>query len=84
MILLCGRYEGFDHRVVELLNPTEISVGDYVLNGGEVAAMVLVDAAIRMIPGVLGTKRAAGKTRSLAATGSWNSLNILAPGNTAD
>ncbi len=84
MILLCGRYEGFDHRVVELLNPTEISVGDYVLNGGEVAAMVLVDAAIRMIPGVLGMKRAAGKIPSLEETGSWNSLNIPAHGNTAD
>ena len=54
LILLCGRYEGFDHRVIDLLKPVEISVGDYVLNGGEVAAMVLVDAAIRMIPGVLG------------------------------
>ena len=54
LILLCGRYEGFDQRVVDLLQPDEISVGDYVLNGGEVAAMVVIDAAIRLVPGVLG------------------------------
>jgi tRNA (guanine37-N1)-methyltransferase len=54
MIVLCGRYEGFDQRVVEILNPMEISIGDYILNGGEVAAMVLVDSLVRMVPGVLG------------------------------
>ena len=54
MILLCGRYEGFDQRVIDILNPIELSVGDYVLNGGEVAAMVIVDTTVRMIPGVLG------------------------------
>ncbi len=54
IILLCGRYEGFDQRVIDLLQPLELSIGDYVLNGGEVAAMVVVDATIRMIPGVLG------------------------------
>jgi tRNA (guanine37-N1)-methyltransferase len=54
LILLCGRYEGFDQRVIDLLQPLELSIGDYVLNGGEVAAMVVVDAAIRMVPGVLG------------------------------
>jgi tRNA (guanine37-N1)-methyltransferase len=54
IILLCGRYEGFDQRVIDILNPVEISIGDYVLNGGEVASMVLVDSTIRMIPGVLG------------------------------
>jgi tRNA (guanine37-N1)-methyltransferase len=54
VILLCGRYEGFDQRVTDILNPIEMSIGDYVLNGGEVAAMVFVDATIRMIPGVLG------------------------------
>ena len=53
-VLLCGRYEGFDQRVNDILQPREISVGDYVLNGGEVAAMVLIDAMIRMVPGVLG------------------------------
>jgi tRNA (guanine37-N1)-methyltransferase len=54
VLLLCGRYEGFDQRVVEILCPDEISIGDYVLNGGEVAAMVVVDAVIRLVPGVLG------------------------------
>jgi tRNA (guanine37-N1)-methyltransferase len=54
LLLLCGRYEGFDERVRLLLQPEEISIGDYVLNGGEVAAMVIIDAVIRLVPGVLG------------------------------
>ncbi len=54
LILVCGRYEGFDERVRLILRPQEISIGDYVLNGGEVAAMVVVDAVIRLVPGVLG------------------------------
>lgn len=54
LVLLCGRYEGFDERAVDLLRPEEISIGDYVLNGGEVAAMVLLEAVMRLIPGVLG------------------------------
>lgn len=54
LILLCGRYEGFDQRVIDLLQPEEISIGDYVLNGGEVAAMVVIDAVIRLVPEVLG------------------------------
>lgn len=54
LLLLCGRYEGFDQRVIDILRPEELSVGDYVLNGGEVAAMVVIDAVIRLIPGVLG------------------------------
>lgn len=53
-IFLCGRYEGFDQRVIDILQPEEISIGDFVLNGGEVAAMVLIDTLIRMVPGVLG------------------------------
>lgn len=57
MILLCGRYEGFDQRVIDILQPLEISIGDYILNGGEVASMVLVDSLVRMIPGVLGDER---------------------------
>jgi len=59
LVLLCGRYEGFDDRVRQLLEPDEISIGDYVLGGGEVAAMVVVDAVIRLIPGVLGHERSA-------------------------
>ena len=54
ILLLCGRYEGFDQRISDLLEPDEISIGDYVLNGGEVAAMVIIDAIIRFVPGVLG------------------------------
>ncbi len=54
LILLCGRYEGFDQRVIDILQPMELSIGDFVLSGGEVAAMVVIDAVIRMIPGVLG------------------------------
>ena len=54
MVLLCGRYEGFDQRVSDILDPIEVSIGDYILNGGEVAAMVLIDALVRMVPGVLG------------------------------
>jgi len=54
LLLLCGRYEGFDERVFDVLRPDEISIGDYVLNGGEAAAMVVIDACIRLIPGVLG------------------------------
>lgn len=52
--MLCGRYEGFDQRIVDILQPEEISIGDYVLNGGEVAAMVLIEAVMRLLPGVLG------------------------------
>jgi tRNA (guanine37-N1)-methyltransferase len=54
LLLLCGRYEGFDDRVRQVLQPDEISIGDFVLGGGEVAAMVVIDAVIRLIPGVLG------------------------------
>ncbi|HID74923.1 MAG TPA: tRNA (guanosine(37)-N1)-methyltransferase TrmD [Planctomycetaceae bacterium] len=54
LILLCGRYEGFDERIRLLLEPDEISLGDFVLNGGEVAAMAIIDAVIRLVPGVLG------------------------------
>ncbi len=56
MILLCGHYEGVDERVRELLITDEISIGDYVLTGGELAAMVVVDAVVRQIPGVLGAE----------------------------
>ena len=54
LLLLCGRYEGFDERIRQILRPEEISLGDFVLNGGEVAAMAVVDAVIRFVPGVLG------------------------------
>lgn len=57
LLLLCGRYEGFDQRVIDILRPAEVSIGDYVLNGGEVAAMVVIDAVIRLVPGVLGDEQ---------------------------
>ena len=52
--LLCGRYEGVDERVLEALDVEQVSVGDYVLSGGEPAALVLLDAAVRLLPGVMG------------------------------
>jgi len=54
ILLLCGRYEGFDERIRIILEPEEISIGDYILNGGEVAAMVIIDTVIRLVPDVLG------------------------------
>jgi len=54
LLLLCGRYEGFDERIRLGLKPREISVGDFVCNGGEVPAMVVIDTVIRYVPGVLG------------------------------
>jgi tRNA (guanine37-N1)-methyltransferase len=59
MILLCGRYEGIDERVIERHVDEEISIGDYVLSGGELPAMVLIDAVARLVPGVLGHKASA-------------------------
>ena len=59
LILLCGRYEGFDERIFETLKPEPLSIGDYVLSGGEVAAMVVIDAVMRLIPGVLGDAESA-------------------------
>lgn len=54
MVILCGHYEGVDERVRTLLAPEEVSLGDYVLTGGELPALVLIDAATRLVPGVLG------------------------------
>lgn len=54
LVLLCGRYEGFDERIRLGLKPREISIGDFVCNGGEVPAMVVIDTVIRYVPGVLG------------------------------
>jgi tRNA (guanine37-N1)-methyltransferase len=54
ILLLCGRYEGFDERIPEVLQPETLSIGDYVLSGGEVPAMVVIEAVMRLIPGVLG------------------------------
>jgi tRNA (guanine37-N1)-methyltransferase len=59
LVLICGRYEGVDERVREHLASDEISIGDYVLSGGELAAMVVVEAVVRLLPGVLGSEESA-------------------------
>jgi tRNA (guanine37-N1)-methyltransferase len=59
IILLCGRFEGIDQRVIDARQAEEISIGDYVLSGGEIAAFVLLDAAIRLLPGVMGAAESA-------------------------
>jgi tRNA (guanine37-N1)-methyltransferase len=58
-ILICGRYEGVDQRVVDSLVDREISIGDYILTGGEIPAMVMLDSVVRLLPGVLGNKESA-------------------------
>jgi tRNA (guanine37-N1)-methyltransferase len=59
LIMICGRYEGVDERVVEHLITDEVSIGDYVLSGGEIPAMVVVDAVTRLVPGALGCEESA-------------------------
>ena len=69
LVLICGRYEGVDERVNELLCDEELSVGDYVLSGGELAAAIVVDATARLLPGVLGNE----------ASSEYESFGALAP-----
>jgi tRNA (guanine37-N1)-methyltransferase len=54
LIVLCGRYEGFDERILDILHPDEVSIGDFILGGGEVAAMAVIESVTRLIPGVVG------------------------------
>jgi tRNA (guanine37-N1)-methyltransferase len=63
VVVVCGRFEGVDERVIEARGLAEVSIGDYVLSGGEIAAMVLLDACVRLIPGVMG-KDASGAEES--------------------
>jgi tRNA (guanine37-N1)-methyltransferase len=56
LMLIAGHYEGFDERIMQGLAPVELSIGDYVLSGGEVAAMVVVDAIVRLLPGAIGAE----------------------------
>src|SRR5262245_6571541 len=56
LLLIAGHYEGFDERIITGLSPLELSIGDYVLSGGELAAMVVVDAVVRLLPGALGAE----------------------------
>ena len=71
VVLLCGRYEGVDHRVIEARGFLEVSLGDFVLSGGELAAMTLIDACVRLLPGVVGDCRLAGRGE-LRRTACWN------------
>ena len=61
VVLLCGRYEGVDQRVIEARGMREVSIGDYVLSGGEIAALALLDACVRLLPGVMGAAESAAE-----------------------
>jgi tRNA (guanine37-N1)-methyltransferase len=65
IVLVCGRFEGVDERVIAARNLEEISIGDYVLSGGEIAALALIDACVRLLPGVMGAP-ASGAEESFA------------------
>ena len=80
VVLLCGRYEGVDQRVIEARGLQEISIGDYVLSGGEVAAMVLIDACVRLLPGVMGTAESADE-ESFSASGLLEYPHYTRPAN---
>jgi tRNA (guanine37-N1)-methyltransferase len=98
LIVICGHYEGVDHRVIEHLVDLEISIGDYVLTNGAIAAVVLVDAVVRLLPGVLGHEHSAiDDSFSPAAAGlegpqytrpaefrSWKVPEVLLSGNHAE
>ncbi len=71
LVILCGHYEGVDERVIELIADEEISIGDYVLTGGELSAMVVVDAVSRMVPGVLNNEE----------SGAEESFSVISPKN---
>jgi tRNA (guanine37-N1)-methyltransferase len=59
LVLICGHYEGFDERIVDLLRPDQVSLGDFVLTGGELAALTITDAVVRLLPGALGAAESA-------------------------
>lgn len=59
LLFICGHYEGFDERIVDLLQPEEVSIGDFVMTGGEIAALAMVDSVVRLLPGALGHEEAA-------------------------
>ena len=96
LIVICGHYEGIDHRVVEQLVDLEVSIGDYVLTNGAIAAVVLVDAIVRLLPGVLGHEQSAADdsfTRDLlegpqytrpAEFRGWKVPDVLLSGNHAE
>ncbi len=73
LTILCGRYEGVDHRVLEKYGVEEVSIGDYILSGGEVAAIVIIDACIRKLDGVIGNSQ----THSQESFGAGNFSDLL-------
>ena len=77
MVVLCGRFEGVDERLIAARELEEISIGDYVLSGGEIAALALLDACVRLIPGVMG-KEASGRRGKLRRRACWNTRNTPA------
>jgi tRNA (guanine37-N1)-methyltransferase len=96
LIVVCGHYEGVDHRVIEHLIDVEISIGDYVLTNGAIAAVVLVDAIVRLLPGALGDEQSAAEdsftaglleaphyTRPAEFRG-WKVPDVLVSGNHAE
>ena len=78
LLLIAGRYEGVDERVIEALEPLQISVGDYVVSGGEIPALLLVDAVVRLIPGALGHRDGAAED-SFASLGPENRRLLEGP-----
>jgi len=77
LTLLCGRYEGVDERLLKRRVDEEVSLGDFVLSGGEVAAMALIDACVRQLPGALGDEQSAVRSRS--PRGCWIARSTRAP-----
>ena len=84
LVLICGRYEGVDQRAIDLLRPDELSIGDYILGGGEVAAMVVIDAVARLVPGVLGDEESNNKIHFRAIRRCWNSPSTRGHASTGD
>ena len=84
IVMVCGRYEGFDERIRVILEPDEISIGDFVLNGGEVAAMAVIDSVIRLVPDVLGDEQSSGEDSFSCAGRLWSSPSTRGPGSTGD
>jgi tRNA (guanine37-N1)-methyltransferase len=60
LLLICGHYEGYDERIIELLRPEEVSLGDFIMTGGEIAALAVIDSVVRLLPGALGNEDATG------------------------
>ncbi|MFO0826899.1 MAG: tRNA (guanosine(37)-N1)-methyltransferase TrmD [Phycisphaerales bacterium] len=79
LLLIAGHYEGIDERVIEELTPLELSLGDYVLSGGELAALVVVDAVVRLLPGALGHDESAAEDSFSSATGQDGQLVLDCP-----